>query len=30
MRRVMAENHAWRAERHPPLAAEPSVGSMFR
>jgi UDP-N-acetylmuramate dehydrogenase len=30
MRRVMAENLAWRAERHPPLAAEPSVGSIFR
>ncbi len=30
LRRVMAENLRWRAERHPPLAAYPSAGSVFR
>jgi len=30
MRRVIAENLAWRAERHPPLDTEPSVGSIFQ
>ncbi len=30
MRRVMAENLRWRAEKHPPLAALPSAGSVFR
>jgi len=28
--RVMQENLAWRAERHPPLESEPSAGSIFR
>jgi UDP-N-acetylmuramate dehydrogenase len=26
----VAENLAWRAERHPPLDREPSVGSIFK
>lgn len=30
MRRVIAENLAWRAARHPPLDVEPSVGSIFQ
>lgn len=30
MRRVMAANLAWRAERHPPLDTEPSAGSIFK
>lgn len=30
MRRVIAENLAWRAERHPPLDVEPSAGSIFQ
>lgn len=30
MREVMAANLAWRAERHPPLDREPSVGSIFK
>lgn len=30
MRRVMEENLAWRAERHPPLDTEPSAGSIFK
>lgn len=30
MRRIVAENLAWRAERHPPLDTEPSVGSIFQ
>jgi UDP-N-acetylmuramate dehydrogenase len=30
LRRVIRENLAWRAERHPPLASEPSVGSIFK
>lgn len=30
LRRVIEENLAWRAERHPPLAAEPSAGSIFK
>ncbi|CAN5464307.1 UDP-N-acetylmuramate dehydrogenase [soil metagenome] len=30
MRWVMAENLAWRAERHPPLDTEPSAGSIFK
>jgi UDP-N-acetylmuramate dehydrogenase len=30
MRRIAAENLAWRAERHPPLDSEPSAGSIFR
>ncbi len=30
LRRVVNENLAWRAERHPPLAAEPSAGSIFK
>ncbi len=28
--RIMQENLHWRAERHPPLDAEPSAGSIFR
>src|SRR5699024_400448 len=28
--RIMQENLAWRAERHPPLGTEPSAGSIFR
>ncbi|MFB6099542.1 MAG: UDP-N-acetylmuramate dehydrogenase, partial [Salinibacter sp.] len=30
MRRVMDANLQWRAERHPPLDTEPSVGSIFK
>ena len=30
MREIMAANLAWRAERHPPLDTEPSVGSIFK
>jgi UDP-N-acetylmuramate dehydrogenase len=30
LRRVVRENLAWRAERHPPLAGEPSAGSIFK
>lgn len=30
MRRIAAENLAWRAERHPPLDTEPSAGSVFK
>lgn len=30
MREIMAANLAWRAARHPPLDAEPSVGSIFK
>ncbi len=30
MRRVLAENLAWREERHPPLTTEPSAGSIFK
>lgn len=30
MRRIVAENLAWRAERHPPLDTEASVGSIFQ
>ncbi|PIQ60072.1 MAG: UDP-N-acetylenolpyruvoylglucosamine reductase [Bacteroidetes bacterium CG12_big_fil_rev_8_21_14_0_65_60_17] len=30
MQRVIEENLAWRAERHPPLDTEPSAGSIFR
>jgi UDP-N-acetylmuramate dehydrogenase len=30
LRRVMEENLAWRRERHPPLDAEPSAGSIFK
>jgi len=30
LRRVVRENLAWRAERHPPLATEPSAGSIFK
>jgi len=30
LRRVVRENLAWRAERHPPLDAEPSAGSIFQ
>jgi UDP-N-acetylmuramate dehydrogenase len=30
IRRVMAENLAWRRERHPPLDSEPSAGSIFK
>jgi len=28
--RIISENLAWRAERHPPLDTEPSAGSIFR
>src|SRR5699024_7125915 len=28
--RIVDENLRWRAERHPPLAQEPSAGSIFR
>ncbi|HLQ86288.1 MAG TPA: UDP-N-acetylmuramate dehydrogenase, partial [Salinisphaeraceae bacterium] len=28
--RIMRENLAWRAQRHPPLDTEPSAGSIFR
>jgi len=30
LRRIVAENLAWRAARHPPLDTEPSVGSIFQ
>jgi UDP-N-acetylmuramate dehydrogenase len=30
MRRIVAENLEWRTERHPPLATEPSAGSIFK
>jgi UDP-N-acetylmuramate dehydrogenase len=30
MRRIVEENLAWRRERHPPLDAEPSAGSIFK
>jgi len=30
MREIMEANLAWRAERHPPLDTEPSVGSIFK
>ena len=30
MRRIVAENLEWRREKHPPLDAEPSAGSIFR
>lgn len=30
LRRVIAENLAWRTERHPPLDVEPSAGSIFQ
>jgi UDP-N-acetylmuramate dehydrogenase len=30
MRRVVRENLEWRAQRHPPLDSEPSVGSIFK
>lgn len=30
MKQVMAENLQWRHERHPPLATEPSAGSIFK
>ncbi|HVT57414.1 MAG TPA: UDP-N-acetylmuramate dehydrogenase [Thermoanaerobaculia bacterium] len=30
LRRIVSENLAWRAERHPPLDSEPSVGSIFK
>lgn len=30
MRRTMDANLQWRAERHPPLDSEPSVGSIFK
>jgi len=30
LRRVMRENLAWRAERHPDLRTHPSAGSVFR
>ena len=30
MRRVVEENLQWRRERHPPLDAEPSAGSIFK
>lgn len=30
MRRVVGENLAWRAARHPPLDTEPSAGSIFK
>lgn len=30
MRRIIHENLAWRAERHPPLDTEPSAGSIFK
>jgi UDP-N-acetylmuramate dehydrogenase len=30
LRRVVAENLAWRSERHPPLDTEPSAGSIFK
>jgi UDP-N-acetylmuramate dehydrogenase len=30
MRKIMDANLQWRAERHPPLDTEPSVGSIFK
>ncbi len=30
MQRIARENLAWRAEKHPPLATEPSAGSIFQ
>lgn len=30
MERIIEENLAWRAERHPPLTTEPSAGSIFK
>lgn len=30
MRQVIAENLRWRNEKHPPLAEEPSAGSIFK
>jgi len=30
MRRIVEENLAWRAQRHPPLESEPSAGSIFK
>jgi UDP-N-acetylmuramate dehydrogenase len=30
LRQVIRENLAWRADRHPPLDAEPSAGSIFK
>ncbi len=30
MERIITENRAWRAERHPPLDSEPSAGSIFQ
>jgi len=30
LREIVRENLAWRAERHPPLATEPSAGSIFK
>jgi UDP-N-acetylmuramate dehydrogenase len=30
MQRIVRENLAWRAERHPPLDTEPSAGSIFQ
>lgn len=30
MREIMAANLDWRAQRHPPLDTEPSIGSIFR
>ena len=30
MKEIMAENLAWRHARHPPLATEPSAGSIFK
>ena len=30
MNRIIEENLAWRAERHPPLETEPSAGSIFK
>lgn len=30
LRRIVEENLQWRAERHPPLEAEPSAGSIFK
>lgn len=30
LRRIIEENLAWRAERHPPLDTEPSAGSIFQ
>ena len=30
IRRIIEENLAWRGEKHPPLASEPSAGSIFK